>query len=134
MTAPHQDLPDALVRKRMEATLAASHDSNRRPSVLAIARSLGMSNTTFRRRYPDLVQEISSHRTAPGNEPAHEPTAQDILIARNAKLRRRNRELTAALALATAQIQYVTLENARFREALEAQEGVTQLSSRTRPH
>ncbi|MGV9419970.1 hypothetical protein ACWDO6_21015 [Streptomyces sp. NPDC003674] len=54
------------------------------------------------------------------------------MIARNAKLRRRNRELTAALAMATAEIQYVTLENARIREALEAREGITQLSSRTR--
>ncbi|MFD4955184.1 hypothetical protein [Streptomyces sp. NPDC058451] len=91
-----------------------------------------MSNTTIRRRYPDLVQEISARRTASADEAVREPSTQDTLIARNAKLRRRNRELTAALALATAQIQYVTLENARVRETLEAQEGVTQLSSRTR--
>ncbi|MDQ1022282.1 hypothetical protein [Streptomyces afghaniensis] len=61
MISPDQDLPHALVRKRMEEMLAACRDANRRPSVLAFARSLGMSNTTFRRRYPDLVQEISTH-------------------------------------------------------------------------
>ncbi|WP_221360238.1 hypothetical protein [Streptomyces beigongshangae] len=44
-----------------------------------------------------------------------------------AKLRRRNRELTSALALAATQIQYVTLENTRFREALEAQQSATRL-------
>lgn len=112
--------------------LAACRHANRRPSVLAFARSLGMSNTTFRRRYPDLVQEISTHRTTSNDEGARKPSAQDTLSARNAKLRRRNRELTAALGLATAQMQYVTLENARLREALEAREGVTRLSSRPR--
>lgn len=126
MTAAHQGLPDALVRKRLAETLTACHDSNRRPSVLAFARSLGMSNTTFRRQYPDLVQEISARRTTTAPE-AQAPSAQDSLVARNAKLRRRNRELTAALALAAAQIQYVTLENTRFREALEAQQSVTRL-------
>lgn len=65
MTEMHRVVPDALVRKRMEEMLAACHDSNRRPSVLAFARSLGVSNTTFRRRYPDLVQEITARRTAP---------------------------------------------------------------------
>ncbi|MGW7613483.1 hypothetical protein ACWGKW_40825 [Streptomyces sp. NPDC054766] len=126
MTAARQDLPDVLVRKRLAEMMAACHASNRRPSVLALASSLGMSNTTFRRRYPDLVQEISARRTttAPGTQA---PSPQDTLLARNAKLRRRNRELTAALALATAQIQYVTLENTRFREALEAQQAVTRL-------
>ncbi|MGW0908120.1 hypothetical protein [Streptomyces sp. NPDC002853] len=132
MTIVDQDPPEPLVRKRMEEMITACRDTNRRPSVLAFARSLGMSNTTFRRRYPDLVQEISVRRTAPANEAARGPSAQDKLIARNAMLRRRNRALTAALALATAQIQYVTLENARVREALEAREGITQLSSRTR--
>ncbi|MFD4032625.1 hypothetical protein ACFWVP_19415 [Streptomyces sp. NPDC058637] len=118
----------------MEKMLAACRDANRRPPTerLAFARSLGMSNTTFRRRYPDLVEEIAAHRTTSNDEAVREPSAQDTLIARNAKLRRRNRELTAALALAAVQIQYVTLENTRLLEALEAQEGVTQLSSRPR--
>ncbi|MFC9635822.1 hypothetical protein ACFTY8_43115 [Streptomyces mirabilis] len=125
MTDTHQVVPDALVRKRMEEMLAACRDSSRRPSILAFARSLGLSNTTFRRRYPDLVQEITARRTAPSDEQVHEPSTLDTLTARNAKLRRRDRELTAALALATAQIQFVTLENVRFREALEAQHTVT---------
>ncbi|MGQ4333335.1 MULTISPECIES: hypothetical protein [Streptomyces] len=127
MNDTHHDLPDALVRKRMEKMLAACHDSNRRPSVLAFARNLGLSNTTFRRRYPDLVQETTARRTAPSDEQIYEPSALDTLTARNAKLRSRNREFTAALALAAAQIQYVTLENVRFREAPEAQQTVTRL-------
>ncbi|MFC8260675.1 hypothetical protein ACFUNF_24440 [Streptomyces sp. NPDC057291] len=90
-----------------------------------------MSNTTFRRRYPDLVQEISAHRIS-NDEAVREPSTQDKLIARNAKLRRRNRELTAALALAAAQIQYVTLQNARLQEALEDAAKVTRLPERRR--
>ncbi|NEA63447.1 hypothetical protein [Streptomyces sp. SID12488] len=103
---------------------AARHDSNRRPSVLAFARSLGISNTTFRRRYPGLVQEITARWTVSSDEQVHEPSTLDTLTVRNAKLRRRNREFTAALAIATARIQYVTLENVRFREPLEAQQTV----------
>lgn len=127
MNDTHHDLPDALVRKRLEKMLAVCHDFNRQPSVLAFARSLGLSNMTFCRRYPDLVQEITARRTAPSDEQVHEPSALDILTARNAKLRRRNRELTAALSLAAAQIQHLTLENVRFRETLDAQQTATRL-------
>ncbi|MFC8260672.1 hypothetical protein ACFUNF_24425 [Streptomyces sp. NPDC057291] len=40
MIPSQHDLPDALVRKRMDEMLAACRDTNRRPSVLAFARGL----------------------------------------------------------------------------------------------
>jgi predicted ribosome quality control (RQC) complex YloA/Tae2 family protein len=61
-----------------------------------------------------------------------EPSAHDRLVARNAKLRRRDRQLTDQLKLAAAQIQYLALTKARLQEALEAQTNVTHIDSRGR--
>jgi hypothetical protein len=54
----------------------------------------------------------------------------DRLVARNAKLRRYNRELTTQLALAAAQIQNLALRNERLKEALEKTSNVTSINSR----
>ncbi len=55
-------VPEALVRKKLEQLLAACEQQNRRPSVLALVRQVGMSNTTFRRNYPDITREIGLRR------------------------------------------------------------------------
>ncbi|MET9512037.1 hypothetical protein ABZX62_26910 [Streptomyces flavidovirens] len=130
MNAPH--LPEPLVRKRLDAMLLACENEGTRPSVLRLARSLGLSNTTFRRQYREIAQEISGRRSAPTAATASEPSAYDNLIARNAKIRRRNHQLTDQLKLAAAQIQYLALQNARLQEALEAQTKVTHIDSKGR--
>lgn len=129
MTARVSDLPEALVRKRMEEMLETCRQANTKPSVLKLARQLGLSNTTFRRRFPDIAQELGTLRTAPA-DPADGPTAQDRLVARNAKLRRRNQELASDLALAVAQIQFLALRSARLEEALEASAKITHINER----
>ncbi|MFE7400275.1 hypothetical protein [Streptomyces sp. NPDC057557] len=89
------------------------------------------TRTTFRRHFPELATEISTIRlTPPRAPPAGEPSRYDKLVTRNAKLKRRNRELTDHLALATAHIQRITLENQRLRQKLEAATGVTCLADR----
>jgi hypothetical protein len=86
-----------------------------------------VSNTTFRRRFPDIARELAEHRASPASTPAGAPSTHDKLIARNARLRRNNHELTAQLALATAQLQHLAIENARLRGALEEAAKVTRL-------
>ncbi|MFI1949469.1 hypothetical protein [Streptomyces virginiae] len=86
------------------------------------ATKLGLSNTTFRRHFPDLAKEISTIRSNPeptATEERH-PSPYEILAARNAKLRRTNRSLTENLRFAAAQIQHLAVDNARLREGLEA--------------
>ncbi|MEW2272829.1 hypothetical protein GTY41_43410 [Streptomyces sp. SID685] len=89
-----------------------------------------MSNTTFRRHFPDIAQEIAAVRSAPPTPGApSEPTRYDRLVARNAKLKRRNRELTETLTLAACHIQRITLENQKLRGELEAATGIARLTS-----
>lgn len=132
MTRRVPDLPEALVRKHLQEILETCGETNTRPSVLMLARRLDLTNTTFRRRYPEIAREISEQRAAPIT-PRSGPSEHDRLVVRNAKLRRRNRELTAQLALAAAQIQHLALQNQRLREAAESTANVTNINSRT-PH
>jgi hypothetical protein len=129
MTRNVPNLPEALVRKHLQEVLNTCRETNKQPSVLMLARRLNLTNTTFRRRYPDIAREIADHR-ADSTAPPGGPTAHDRLVARNAKLRRHNRELTAQLALAAAQIQNLALRNERLKEALEATSNVTSINSR----
>ncbi|MDI3424336.1 hypothetical protein [Streptomyces luteolus] len=130
MTRSVPDLPAALVRKHLQEVLDTCRETNKQPSVLMLARRLDLTNTTFRRRYPDIAREIADRRAVPTARRSG-PTAHDRLVARNAKLRRRNRELTAQLALAAAQIQNLALRNERLNEALEETSNVTSIRSRT---
>ncbi|MCG0283930.1 hypothetical protein [Streptomyces sp. PSAA01] len=130
MTRNVPDLPEALVRKHHQEVLDTCRETNKQPSVLMLARRLDLTNTTIRRRYPDIAREIADHRATPA-APRTGPTAHDRLVARNAKLRRRNRELATQLALAAAQIQNLALRNERLQEALEEASNVTSINSRT---
>ncbi|MFD3959652.1 hypothetical protein ACFWRG_29935 [Micromonospora tulbaghiae] len=129
MTRQVPDLPEAHVRKHLQEVLDTCRETNTAPSVLMLARRLGLSNTTFRRRYPEIAREIADHRAAPPTLRSG-PTEHDRLVARNAKLRRRNRDLNSQLALAIAQIQFLTLRAAKLEEDLKAQTNVTRLADR----
>ncbi|MEE1805406.1 hypothetical protein [Streptomyces sp. BE133] len=119
------------VRAALSDLLQQADDNGARPSVLALARRFSMSNTTFRRHFPELATEISTIRSTPSDaSPTGEPNRYDKLVARNAKLKRRNRELTDYLALAAAHVQKITLENQRLRQGLEAAAGLTRLTDR----
>jgi predicted nucleic acid-binding protein len=124
------DIPrEAQVRAALDEILKQAADSGTRPSVLALARRFSMSNTTFRRHFPELALEVSAMRSAPAMEATPDrPSRYDELVARNAKLKRRNRELNDHLTVAAAHIQRITLENQRLRQGLESATGVTRLT------
>jgi methylphosphotriester-DNA--protein-cysteine methyltransferase len=124
------------VDRALERYLAECRDNGRRPSVLALAAELGMSNTTFRRHFPGQVRKISGLRREPGpgsrTAAGTGPSPYEQLTARNARLRRANRILTQNLRLAAAQVQRLSLDNARLREALQSTASVTPINQARR--
>jgi hypothetical protein len=130
-TAPGAAVSDLRVRKAADDLLAQAAATGARPSVLALARRVGLSNTTFRRRYPEIAREIAQARTAPTGSPAAsgQPSAFDRLVARNAKLKRTNRLLADQLKLAAAHLQRLAVENARLRELAEDRAGATRIDA-----
>ncbi|MFG2472326.1 hypothetical protein ACGFXB_43805 [Streptomyces canus] len=132
MTRPAAIPTQARARQVTDQYLNDRHSNGKRPSVLALATRLGLSNTTFRRHFPHLAKDISALRSSPSTSPAGHnarPSPYDILIARNAKLRRTNRTLTDNLHYAAAQLQRLALDNARLRQALEASHNITRIDT-----
>ncbi|HEY5985674.1 MAG TPA: hypothetical protein VIV12_04720 [Streptosporangiaceae bacterium] len=129
MTRPADIPAEARVRRVLDKHLAECHDNGKRPSVLALATRLGMTNTTFRRHFPQQTKEISEARSNPEPQAGAktQPSPHDVLAARNARLRRANHTLTGNLRLAAAQVQRLGMENARLREALEASSNITHI-------
>jgi hypothetical protein len=129
------DIPaEHAVDRALERYLAESRDNGKRPSVLGLAIKLGMSNTTFRRHFPAQARKVSELRNAPESATGDDVPASpyDQLTARNARLRRANRVLTQNLQLAAAQIQRLSLDNARLREALQGTARVTPIDQARR--
>jgi AcrR family transcriptional regulator len=116
-------------RRAQEKVLTEASDNGRRPSVLAVARQLGLSNTTFRRHFPDLADEISAARRAPDDTTPDESGISEHarLVARNAKLRRGNHQLREHLDLAVANIQRLTLTVHKLQTELEGASKVTRI-------
>ena len=129
MTRNDPDVSDALVRKRFQELTIACEEHAKRPSVLELARTLGLSNTTFRRRYPDIAQEIADLRRTPIPEAARQ-TDEVRLAARNAKLKRENHKLKQQLQLAVAQIQRLSLHNALLQDT-QSTANVTHIGRRS---
>ncbi|MFI7503365.1 hypothetical protein ACIBVL_33830 [Streptomyces sp. NPDC049687] len=129
MTRPAAIPTETRARQVTDQYLNDCHTNGKRPSVLALATRLGLSNTTFRRHFPQLAKEITALRSHPSSPAGHEarPSPYDVLIARNAKLRRTNRALTENLHYAAAHIQRLALDNARLRQALEASHNITRI-------
>jgi hypothetical protein len=95
-----------------------------RVSVLALARRVGLANTTFRRRFPDIAARIVAEEP---QVPAPSVGSTAATADSEAKLRQRNRDLQENLGLAIAAIQRLTLENRGLREQLEAALAVTSI-------
>ncbi len=49
-------------RQARDCVLAEAAAAGKRPSVLTVARRSGLSNTTFRRHFPDIARELSEAR------------------------------------------------------------------------
>lgn len=123
------DVPaEHIVDRALERYLAECRDNGRRPSVLALAATLGISNTTFRRHFPGQARKVSELRREPEHGSRTEaddgPSPFEQLTARNARLRRANRVLTQNLHLAAAQVQRLSLDNARLRGELQGRASV----------
>ncbi|WP_128645786.1 hypothetical protein [Rhodococcus sp. BS-15] len=111
----------------VDAAIECLEDAaGRTPSMLTLSRHLGLANTTFRRRYPDIVDRLRASEQARA-VPAVSPGQVDSNIVR---LRQRNRQLTSDLALATSSIQRLFIDNRSFRRQLEDATAVTRLSHR----
>lgn len=128
----HTGLPTV---EDVHAALAALHadgETTQAPTVLALAQRVGLANTTFRRNFPAIVAQMKRSSTT-----RHEPrtadgggTTADGLAQQNARLRHRNRELSEHLALATAEIQRLSLEAHGLRGELAALRNISTIRPR----
>lgn len=94
-------------------------DAGRSPTVVAVARELGLSNGTFWRYFPAVAQSIADARRA-------EPKAQNMprnRVAddheRSARLERRVRDLETQLEQAVQRIRELSLHNHQLLAELE---------------
>lgn len=121
-------------RQALAELTAETESAGRRPTVIGLARRLGMANPTFWRHFPDIAEEVRATARAqtpgpgaPGAGPCRE------LEKKNAALRRANADLTEHLDLAVANIQRLALENHQLRGELEAATKVTPLPTPRSP-
>ena len=73
------------VRAAPREIIDQARQTGHRPNVLAVARRFGLSNTTFRRNFPDVARELGDQRRTP-------PTAVEssAAAAREDTLRKRH--------------------------------------------
>lgn len=125
------DLPDqAHVRNIMADMLAAAAAGGARPSVLALARRLGLSNATFWRHFPDIATEVrqaASVAMVPASGENRCLGRCEEQAAHNARLRRENARLTDQLEAAFGHLRRLTVDNAQLRRDLEAARAITRL-------
>jgi AraC-like DNA-binding protein len=102
------------------------------PTVLALARHLGLANTTFQRRFPDITTELTRQRSpAPADSDPVVASRFEKIQRENTELRRARRELAEHLELAIANIQRLTLDNHHLRQQLHAATKITHINARS---
>ncbi|MGC0367085.1 transposase-like protein [Rhodococcus sp. 27YEA15] len=131
MTQPGKMPTAAAVSAELAELVAESAERGVLPSVLALARRLGIANTTLRRNFPEAVEVLTKHRQADRGTPTPaEPTSHlQNLELENRKLRTRNRELTEQIALASSQIQQLSLEAHHLRVELHQRTAITTIAT-----
>jgi AcrR family transcriptional regulator len=103
-----------------------------RPTVASLARSVGLTNSTFWRHYPAQARAIAAagrthvQDALESNRVARPAASVDRVAALSAK----NLRLKEHLSYATANIARLTLENHRLRLELESLAGVSHLPRR----
>ena len=112
--------------------IAEAAEVGERPSVLALARRVGLSNTTLRRHFPDAADDLSALRRTPVTPSAAEPDGSANVQEQIARLRQDKADLATRLELAIASIQHLSLDNDRLRRTLEAANKVTNINTKTR--
>jgi DNA-binding transcriptional regulator YhcF (GntR family) len=121
------------VRQAFTKLVDEAHHHGQRPSVLALARQFGLSNTTFRRHYPEIVRELGQIRRTPATALTESSAATEHsnLVARNAELRHAVQELRQDLELAVSNIARLTLDNHHLRTELEQARRITNIKTRS---
>ncbi len=126
MTPRSAPLTDAEVQ---QAIAELTETTGKAPSALALARHLGIANTTFRRQFPALATDLSqARRNEVSSGEGRSPTRFEELKEQNSRLRRDNEELSTHLELAVANIQRLTLENHRLQRERDEAAGVTSIT------
>ncbi|HEY4850566.1 MAG TPA: hypothetical protein VII22_07205 [Streptosporangiaceae bacterium] len=125
------DLPDqAHVRAVLADMLAEAAAGGAKPSVLALARRLGLSNATFWRHFRDIATEIrhtaGDSMAQPGGQNPQRDRAGE-LASQNAGLRRERDRLADQLEAALSHLRRLTIDNAQLRHDLEAAHNITHL-------
>jgi transposase-like protein len=132
MTAK-DDLPDTdTVLKAKAELLADAYATGERPTVIALARQLGVTNATFWRHFPDIAREVAAAgRNEQRDDHAdRDPSPLRELERQNAQLRRTNHDLRLDIKLAEASIQRLAIVNHQLRRELEAATGVTRIDDK----
>lgn len=122
-------ITESHVRAALTQLQGEADTSGRAPSVLALARRVGLPNTTLRRRFPELCAHVTAAMRRPTG-PDDDGSTFDKLQKENTRLRRDNRDLTENLELAIANIQRLSIDNHALRQAVEAAHHVTRLPGR----
>jgi transposase-like protein len=129
------DLPDDhAVRTAMTGLLDEAATEGTTPTVVALAKRLGLTNSTFWRHFPDIANELRTTVRTPNPDAPASPAARRFaeLEQRNAELTRDNRQLAEHLDLAVVNLQRLTLDNHRLRQELEAASKITRIDTKTR--
>ncbi|MFF1613449.1 hypothetical protein ACFVYA_37255 [Amycolatopsis sp. NPDC058278] len=128
----HTGLPTVEDVRAALASLHADVETTRAPTVLALAQRVGLANTTFRRNFPAIVVQMKgSSTTTHDARPADGGSSTgDSLAQQNTRLRHDNRELSEHLALATAEIQRLSLQFHGLRGELAAPRNVSAIRPR----
>ncbi len=121
-----QHVREALAQMHAEAAAGGPT-----PSVLALARCLRLSNTTFWRHNRDIAIEIrhaarADTTPADGENPYRKPGAE--LTAEIIRLRRERDRLAGQLEAALGHLRRLAIDNARLRSDLEEARGITSIS------
>jgi AcrR family transcriptional regulator len=133
------DLPaEAHVRAVLAHMLTEAAAGGAKPSVLALARRLGLSNATFWRHFRDIATEVrhaaSDSMVPVGGENLRRDRAGE-LASQNAGLRRERDRLADQMEAALGHLRRLTIDNAQLRHDLEAARRITRLDpSRESPH
>lgn len=127
---------DQAVADTLHAVLETAAADGTRPTVVELARRVGLSNSTFWRHYPDVANQLRDTARRSTSRPAGtEASSSQRAQERAATLIRDNEQLREHLELAAATIARLTLDNHQLRQALEAAQAVTGIHPRAhRPH
>jgi hypothetical protein len=127
------DLPaEDHVRAVMAGMLADAAAGGPRPTVLALARNLGLANATFWRHYHDIATELrhddaQARQAVPTRDQNQRPGQDGELASQNAALRRERDHLASQLEAALSHLRRLTIDNAELRRELETARSLTRI-------